>query len=285
MKLLSAFHPQTDGQSEAANKKMERYLRSYVNYQQDDWKTWLPMAEFVENVNLSTSSGMSLFFANYGFEPRIEFDTNKISDPESTRERLEQGHARTLIDRMEQIWTNIRIRLQKAQNKMTEFANRKRKNVNYEVEEKVFLSTKNIDTTRPSKKLDLKIIEPFEIIRKTEGSYELDLPELIKRKFPIFHSSLLRRAAENPLPGQIEQPEPPIMIKGEEQYEVDDILDARKRYGKVQFKAKWKGYPMEHPENDTWYDASDFTDSKELVEDFYTRYPRKPRWSPPEDAE
>jgi hypothetical protein len=116
---------------------------------------------------------------------------------------------------------------------MTEFTNRKRKDVNYEVEEKVFLSTKNINTTRLSKKLDLKIIGPFKIIRKTGGSYELDLLELIKRKFSVFHSLLLRRAAENPLPGQIEQPEPLIMIKGEEQYEVDDILDARKRYGKV----------------------------------------------------
>jgi hypothetical protein len=86
------------------------------------------------------------------------------------------------------------------------------------------------------------------------------------------------------LPGQIEQLEPPIIIKGEEQYKIDDILNARKRYRKVQFKAKWKEYPIEHPKNDTWYDASDFIDFKELVEDFYTRYPRKLQWSPSKNA-
>jgi hypothetical protein len=116
---------------------------------------------------------------------------------------------------------------------MTEFTNRKRKDVNYKVEEKVFLSIKNINTTRLFKKLNLKIIELFEIIRKIEDSYKLDLLELIKRKFSVFYFLLLRRAAENPLPGQIEQLESSIIIKDEEQYKIDDILDTRKRYGKV----------------------------------------------------
>ena len=45
-KLSTAFHPETDGQSEISNQEMERYLRTYVNYQQDDWTEWLSLTEF-----------------------------------------------------------------------------------------------------------------------------------------------------------------------------------------------------------------------------------------------
>ena len=53
---------------------MECYLQSYVNYQQDDWVDWLPMAEFAGNRNYSQTTRISPFMANYGFEPRMSFD-------------------------------------------------------------------------------------------------------------------------------------------------------------------------------------------------------------------
>ena len=86
---------------------------------------------------------------------------------------------------------------------MSEFTDKKRKNTSYKIENKVFLLTKNIDTTRPLKKLDYKMIEPFKIIQKTENSYELNLLKLMTRKHSVFHSSLLRRAEEDFLPEQI----------------------------------------------------------------------------------
>jgi hypothetical protein len=150
----------------------------------------------------------------------------------------------------------------------------------------VFLSTKNVDTTRPSKKLDHKMIGPFKILRDTNGSYELDLPESMKQKYAVFHPSLLRKASTDPLPGQEEQPAPPIIVRDEEHFKVDEILDARRYYRKVQFKAKWKGYPIGHPENDVWYYADDFVNAREIFDDFYSRNPTKPRWNPPpEDAD
>ena len=82
---------------------------------------------------------------------------------------------------------------------MSEFTDKKRKNTSYKVENKVFLLTKNIDTMRLLKKLDYKMIEPFKIIQKTEGSYELDLSKLMARKHSVFHSSLLRKAEEDSL--------------------------------------------------------------------------------------
>ena len=102
----------------------------------------------------------------------------------------------------------------------------------------IFLLTKNIDTARLSKKLDHKMISPFKILKETNGNYELDLPDSIKQKYPFFHLSLLRRAAINPLSGQEEQPVPSITVQDEEHFEVDNILDARRHYRKVQFKAK-----------------------------------------------
>ena len=117
-------------------------------------------------------------------------------------------------------------------------ANKKRKKITHKKRDMIFLLTKNIDTARPSKKLNHKMISLFKILRETNGSYELDLLDSIKQKYPVFHSSLLRRAATNPLSGQEKQPAPPITVQDEEHFEVDDILDARRHYRKVQFKAK-----------------------------------------------
>ena len=82
---------------------------------------------------------------------------------------------------------------------MSEFADKKRKDILYEVGDKVFFLTKNIDIMRPLKKLDYKMIGPFKIIQETEGSYELDLLKLMARKHLVFHSLLLRRAGEDSL--------------------------------------------------------------------------------------
>jgi len=72
-RLSTAFHPETDGQTERVNRIMEQYLRSYVNYHQDDWCQWLLMAELMGNNHASETTGTSPFFANYRYDPRIDF--------------------------------------------------------------------------------------------------------------------------------------------------------------------------------------------------------------------
>jgi len=116
---------------------------------------------------------------------------------------------------------------------MTTLANRKQKKIIYKKRDMVFLSTKNIDTARLLKKLDHKMIRPFKILKETNGSYKLDLPDSIKQKYPVFHPSLLQKAATDPLSGQEEQPAPPITVRDKEHFEVDDILDVRRHYRKV----------------------------------------------------
>jgi len=66
----TAYHPQSDGQTERTNQMMEQYLRVYCDYHQDDWSQLLPLAEFVYNNAKSASTGVSPFYANYGYHPR-----------------------------------------------------------------------------------------------------------------------------------------------------------------------------------------------------------------------
>ena len=98
--LSTAFHPETDGQSEIANQEMERHLRTFVNYQQDDWSEKLAMAEFAANNNQSASTKLSPFFATKGFHPRMSFDIVDLSDT-STRERILKQKALDISKKME----------------------------------------------------------------------------------------------------------------------------------------------------------------------------------------
>src|SRR5690606_29976287 len=71
-RFSTAYHPQTDGQTERINAILEQYLRAYVNYQQDNWNDFLALAEFMYNNTISVGIGnISPFFANYGYAPRF----------------------------------------------------------------------------------------------------------------------------------------------------------------------------------------------------------------------
>ncbi len=68
-RLSNPYHPQTDGQTEHFHAIMEQYLCCFVNYLQDNWNSWLPLSEFAANNKASESTGVSPFFANYGYDP------------------------------------------------------------------------------------------------------------------------------------------------------------------------------------------------------------------------
>ena len=80
-RLSTAFHPYTDGQTERFNVVMEQYLRSYVNYLQDDWNSWLPLAEFAANNHLSEATQLSPFFALHGYHPKAMTSLTPTTDP------------------------------------------------------------------------------------------------------------------------------------------------------------------------------------------------------------
>ena len=69
--FTSSYHLEGDGQTEQMNKTLEQYIRVYCNYQQDNWDSLLPLAEFAYNNAPSATTGISLFFANKGYHPSI----------------------------------------------------------------------------------------------------------------------------------------------------------------------------------------------------------------------
>jgi hypothetical protein len=86
--LSTAFHVQTDGQTEHVNAILEQYLRGYCHYQQDDWAELLSMAEFAYNNTVSSTTGVSPFFANYHYHSRYEICSDSSATPAPTLEAL-----------------------------------------------------------------------------------------------------------------------------------------------------------------------------------------------------
>ena len=76
-RLSTAFHPQTNGQTEQINQELEQYLRFFVDYRQKDWLEWLASVEFVVNNKVHTATKVLPFMANYGRELRMGEDIRK----------------------------------------------------------------------------------------------------------------------------------------------------------------------------------------------------------------
>ena len=136
----------------------------------------------------------------------------------------------------------------------------------YKVGDKMFLSTKNIRTEKPSKKLNDKYIGLFKIKKLVGLSYQLELPHIMKIH-NVFHSNLLWKTANDPLPSQRNSSLPPTVMNNEEKWKVNNILDAKRDRSnkKVLFWMKWKGY-----DNDkAWYDTTNFDHAQDIVNDFY----------------
>ncbi|CDO69553.1 hypothetical protein BN946_scf185038.g4 [Trametes cinnabarina] len=69
--FTSGYHPEGNGQTERVNQTLKQYLRIYCNYQQDNWARLLPLAEFAYNDAPNVTTGISPFFANKGYHPRL----------------------------------------------------------------------------------------------------------------------------------------------------------------------------------------------------------------------
>jgi hypothetical protein len=262
-RLSTAFHPQTDGQTERTNAILEQYLRAYINYQQDDWCGYLPLAEFAYNNGYQETIKNTPFFANYGINPEYEMIGHLIHGK------------RTKPEEMAHLHESLRNEMVAAQLRQKEYYDLHRKpDPNLQSGDMVWLLPRNIKTTRPSKKLDYKKIGPFKILAKIGTSaYKLALPPSMAIH-NTFHISLLEPYQDNRFPSQIKEPPPPIQIEGEDEYELDEIIDSRLHYNKLQYRAKWKGYSPEHDK--VWYPAENFNNAEHTVQRFHQRYPRKP---------
>jgi len=100
--LLTAYHSEIDDQSKRANQDVERELRIYCNYMQNDWAKWLSMIEFSENFNIFLIISMTLFYFNKSFHSRMSFDSD-TTDYKTTYERLEARKADDIVIQMKEL--------------------------------------------------------------------------------------------------------------------------------------------------------------------------------------
>ena len=269
-RLSSSYHPETDGQSERANQELETVLRAYVNHHQDNWAELLPIVKFALNNTVTASTNMTPFFLNKGFHPRTNLSPNP-TEGKTSKERKDIRRAEDISKNMETLLQEVIKYKEAYKRSVEERVNQHRKDVTYNVGDLVWVNTENIPTDRPSKKLDYKNIGPCRITEKVGHSYRVELPHGMRHD-NVFHPKLLRLDQNDPLPGQTLPPPKPIWVEGEEEHGVDEIRDARRLEGKLQYKVTWTGY---NP-TQTWWDANDgeFDRAKEAVDAFYRRYPR-----------
>lgn len=242
---------------------MEPYLPAYASYQQDDWAPLLPLAEFADNNHVSETNGVSPFFANYGFQ--AWFTTLPGGLPTTTVENAAQGPTQELQEHHDKLKGEIRW----AQFIQKDAANAHRVPApNYQVGNKVWLTSKNFKTKRPSNKLDWKSIGPYEV-QKVISPYGYELRRANTMQLhPVFDVSLLSPLITHPVPGQATPPPPPVEIDNETEWEVESLLETRRRGRQLQCLVKYTG-----DYTPTWQPASDVANSPELVAQFHPRYP------------
>ena len=130
------------------------------------------------------------------------------------------------------------------------------------------ITTKDWNIGQPSRKLGEQAAGPYPIVEKVGHAYCVQLPIGIK-VYPVFAPEKLYCAAStNPLLGQIEDPQPPIEVNGQEEQEVDKVLAIKLSQQKLYYCICW----IRHDEDLIWYPASNFKNSLAYLCDFYQQY-------------
>jgi hypothetical protein len=222
--MSSAFHPQTDGNTERVNRVLEDMLRHFVDPAQSNWDQLLPLVEFAINDSYHESVHNTPFVLNYGKRPRLPMDL--VLRGEGTHEALTStcDAAESLATRIHTVVNDAKKCLVAAQQRQKAYADRYRRDVEFAVGSEVLLSTKHINIKmKGSSKLLPKWVGPFKVEKQVNAvAYKLKLPASLQLH-PVFHASLLK-AYE---PGRVQPPPPPEVIEGEFEWEVESILAHR----------------------------------------------------------
>jgi hypothetical protein len=305
----SAYHPQTDGQTERTIRTFQQILRVYVGPGHDNWCDCLPIAEGAYNSSVSSSTGVSPFTAVYGREPRTPttaaLPATAPSDNDDYLTRLVSTHA------------SVHANLEKAKAQQSAQADAHRRPLTFAVGDRVRLSTENITLRdQPSKKFKDRYIGPFTVAQVISPVvYRLTLPPSHGRLHPVFHVSMLQPwhdDDEHPSRTQPERPPPAVPEYVYDGFLVDRLLDVKigkdPRYPRSQallFLVSWAP-PYDSEDKRTWepyrnvakLDAlREFLSSptwsafraKPAYAAFRRKYPSKlpslPEWLPPPAAE
>ena len=174
----TTYHLQTDGQTEWVNQELEQYLQIFVGERQDDWYTLLPLAEFSYNNHVHSSTQQTPFLLDTGRHPRMGFEPHQpLSHVEAVNE---------FTNRMKDTLEEAKSALAKAKDNMARYYNRRRSPApTFSPGNMVYLDSKDIQTTCPSKKLSHRRLGPYPVERRVgRYAYRLVLPPPMKRLHP-----------------------------------------------------------------------------------------------------
>ena len=251
----TAFHPQSDGQTERVNQTVETYLRTFVKSDQSNWSELLDLAKFAYNNSLHSSTKHTPFEANYGYHP---LDPSSNPNPPHTSVPASDEHLR----RLRSIHTQLLENLRSAASTQARYYNRKvleltdkEGNPLFKVGDRVWLNGKNVRRLRPKVKLDQRMLGPFTIIGTTPSplAFKLDLPPSLSALHPVFHVNLLEPVRQGH-PHQPQDPPPEIIIDGQPEYIVDRILDSRfnEEDNEYQYLIHWRDFPDSENSWEPW---------------------------------
>jgi hypothetical protein len=194
LNFSTAYHPQTDGQTERVNQILEDMLRACVLEYGSKWEDCLPYAEFSYNNSYQASLQMAPFEALYGRKCRTPLNWSEVGEsqvfgPDVLREAEEKVH-------------KIREYLKTAQSRQKSYADKRRREMTFEIGDFVYLKVsplKGMQRFQLKGKLAPRYVGPFQVLsRRGEVSYQLELPEEMSAVHDVFHISLLRKCLEVP---------------------------------------------------------------------------------------
>ncbi len=153
--------------------------------------------------------------------------------------------------------------------------NKHKWNIIYEVNDWVWLSFRNIKTTRLCKDLKDKQLDFYQITVKVSIFYHLHLSISMKHLHSMFSSKLLQSYSEDSLSKQHSESLRLITIENDEHWKINNTLNFRRYWGRIQYKVKWTNLNR----NDEWYyvDKEKFDDSEKVLNKFHKLYSNKSR--------
>ncbi len=224
--LSTAYHSEINDQLKWANQDVKHELRIYCNYMQNDWAKWLSMIEFSENFNIFLIISMTSFYFNKSFHSRMSFNSD-TTDYKTTCERLEAKKADDIITWMKELLIFDHQQLEKMKQIIKAQINKHKRDVIYEVNDWIWLFSRNIKTTKSCKNLKDKQLKLYQITVKVEIFYHLRLSISMKQLHSMFSSKLLRSYLDDLLLEQHSELFKSLTIKDDEHWKIDDILNSK----------------------------------------------------------
>jgi transposase InsO family protein len=237
-RLSTAFHPQTDGQTERQNQTLQQYLRAFCTTCQTDWAKHLPIAEFAYNNAYRSDLKASPFRMVLGYDPQMRFNTE---------DSIIEGRipaAKQRIQQIQDLRAELQSRLDEASKAQATYYNRKRQPLSFKKGDLVLVSTKHLRLRDASRKLSQRYMGPFRVDEPIgTQAYRLHLPTGA-RIHNVFHVSAMEPYQQRA--GKQEKLPIPELIDDQEEYEVEEVTDATRKQGACWYLVKWKGWPTEY---------------------------------------